>query len=356
LNAHGFLIRQIQTIWQRKGIASTVLLPLSWIARWAIARKKSQYECGRRTTAQSSRPVLVIGNLYVGGTGKTPVVIALAQALKARGWQPGVISRGYRVAIGKQARAGRGALDPAEFGDEPALIARLAQVPVAVHPQRVLALRELERAYPDVNVIISDDGLQHRALGRDIELVVQDDRGLGNGRVLPAGPLREPADKMQHVDYVITHLGADQTAPEHLPTKARQLSLRLIPAYVIHVDTQTSLSWTQWRARYGHASISAVAGIGQPERFFSMLRANGIALKDTIALPDHYSFAKSPFHTLTSEWILITAKDAVKCAHLNDERLWAVDVAPQFSDKAWLSELSRRLHVIAKEKSGAKLN
>ncbi|MEO6958998.1 MAG: tetraacyldisaccharide 4'-kinase, partial [Burkholderiaceae bacterium] len=239
MNAPGFLIRQIQTVWQHKGIVSTMLLPLSWLARWAIARKKDQYQRGRRTTTQSSRPVLVVGNLYIGGTGKTPVVIALAQALKARGWQPGVISRGYGVAIGKRAKAGRGDLNPAEFGDEPALIARLAQVPVAIHPQRALALRELERAYPDVDVVISDDGLQHRALGRDIEFVVQDDRGVGNGRVLPAGPLREPADKLQDVDYVVTNLGTDQTAPERLPTKARQLSLRLNPAQVIQVHTQT---------------------------------------------------------------------------------------------------------------------
>lgn len=356
MNTSGFLFRQIQTIWQHKGIVSTALLPLSWLARWAIARKKGQYQRGERATSESSRPVLVVGNLYVGGTGKTPVVIALAQALKARGWQPGVISRGYGVAIGKQAKAGRGDLNPAEFGDEPVLIARLAQVPVAVHPQRVSALRKLERTYPDVDVVISDDGLQHRALGRDIEFVVQDDRGVGNGRVLPAGPLREPADTLRDVDYVVTNLGIDQAEPERLPTKARQLSLRLIPTQVIHAHSQTSLSWTQWRARYGHASISAVAGIGQPERFFSMLRANGIALKDTIALPDHYSFAKSPFHKLTSELILITGKDAVKCSHLQDDRLWAVDVAPQFSDKAWLSELSRRLHVIAKEKSRIKLN
>jgi tetraacyldisaccharide 4'-kinase len=343
-------------MWQHKGIVSTMLLPLSWLARWAIARKKNQYQRGERAISESPLPVLVVGNLYVGGTGKTPVVIALAQALKARGWQPGVISRGYGVDIGKQAKAGRGDLSPAEFGDEPALIARMAQVPVAIHPQRVLALRELERAYPDVNVVISDDGLQHRALGRDIEFVVQDDRGVGNGRVLPAGPLREPANTLQDVDYVVTNLGVDQATPERLPTKARQLSLRLIPAQVTQVHSQTSLSWTQWRSRYGHTSISAVAGIGQPERFFSMLRANGITLKDAVALPDHYSFAKSPFHKLMSELILITGKDAVKCSHFNDDRLWAVDITPQFSDKAWLSELSRRLHTIAKEKSGVKLN
>src|SRR5690606_16068633 len=181
-----------------KGLISTLLSPLSWVARAFIARKRLRYQRKPGLSHQSRLPVIIVGNIYVGGTGKTPVVIALVQSLQARGWRPGVISRGYGAKVGKHARTGQGQLDPALFGDEPALIAQATQVPVAVHPKRALALLELQETYPQVDVIVADDGLQHLALGRDLEIVVQDGRGIGNGRVLPAGPLREPASRLDY--------------------------------------------------------------------------------------------------------------------------------------------------------------
>ncbi|WP_345251485.1 tetraacyldisaccharide 4'-kinase, partial [Pigmentiphaga soli] len=205
--------RLLQRQWQHGGWLSATLTPLSWLAALAVRLKRAAYRHGWRRAERLDVPVVVIGNIYVGGTGKTPLLLALAAGLRARGWQPGVVSRGYGAEVGPQPRVGRGRLDPALFGDEPALIAREAGVPVAVHPRRVLAARALRGACPEVDVILADDGLQHLPLARDDEIAVQDGRGVGNGRLLPAGPLREPPSRLAEVDAIVTNVtgqaGAD---------------------------------------------------------------------------------------------------------------------------------------------------
>ncbi|HWK60926.1 MAG TPA: tetraacyldisaccharide 4'-kinase [Eoetvoesiella sp.] len=344
-------LERLHRMWQGKGLGSTLLLPLSWLVRLAVLGKRKRFLDRPDSAPQETRPVIVVGNILVGGTGKTPVVIAVANALRAKGWHPGVISRGYGVKLKGAPRTGQGRLDAAGFGDEPALIARATGTPLAVHPQRNLALQALVRAYPDVDVVISDDGLQHLALRRDIEIVVQDARGVGNGRLLPAGPLREPADKLNQVDYVITNLAAGQSAPPRLDIAARQLTMSLCPERLVHLVSGRSASWPEWLAREADGSIAAVAAIGQPERFFSMLRAQGLTLSAAIALPDHDDYSRSPFSALTAKHILITAKDAVKCARFDDPRLWVVMVAPQFSDPGWLDGLDAKLHAIAEKKN-----
>ncbi len=178
--------------WQHGGWLSTLLRPLSALTGWAVARKRSRYRQGRLPAYRAPVPVVVIGNVYVGGTGKTPMVIATVEGLRARGYTPGVVSRGYGVKVGPQPRVGTGALEADRYGDEPALIARATGAPVSVHPKRALAAQALLQAHPQVDVIVSDDGLQHLALARDIEIVVQDERGVGNGRLLPAGPCANP--------------------------------------------------------------------------------------------------------------------------------------------------------------------
>ncbi len=336
--------RWVHQAWQHKGWVSTLLLPLSWIVALAIRHKQRRPRT--KPALANCPPIVVIGNLVAGGTGKTPVVIAVAQALALRGWQPGVISRGYGARLGEHARSGSGALDPALFGDEPALISRATGSPIAVHPQRVKALETLLADYPHVDVVLSDDGLQHQALPRTVEIVVQDARGIGNGRLLPAGPLREPASRLETVDFIITNLSAGQPAPQRSGTAPtnRSVLMRLTPDSATHLVTGRTMPWPQWLEQHGTvAPVDAVAAIGQPDRFFSMLRYSGLTLNTTVRLPDHDAYADSPFQSLTSPVILITAKDAVKCTRFQDTRLWVVNATPVFSNPGWLDELETRL-------------
>lgn len=354
--------------WQRGGWLSTALRPLSALTAWAVARKRERYASGAKVAYRAPVPVVVIGNIFVGGTGKTPMVIATVENLRARGYTPGVVSRGYGVKVGPHPRVGLGDLEAARFGDEPALIARATGAPVSIHPRRALAAQALLRAHPRVDVIVSDDGLQHLALARDIEIVVQDQRGVGNRRLLPAGPLREPASRLADVDAVVTNIGtpgagpavsdSPLSVPDTLEARSRhdgrlhrvsdtesppprQVQMWLEPGLARHIggrDTQPLSAFA------GQPRIAAAAGIGNPERFFTTLRAAGITLSATLPLPDHHDYATSPFQALDADVILVTAKDAIKCGALNDPRLWEVPVQAAFSDPAlfdWLADALR---------------
>jgi tetraacyldisaccharide 4'-kinase len=330
--------------WQHGGWLSTLLLPLSALTAWAVARKRRRYLDGARPTYRAPVPVVVIGNVYVGGTGKTPMVIATVEGLRARGYTPGVVSRGYGARIGPEARVGTGALEAARYGDEPALIARATGAPVSVHPKRALAAQALLQAHPEVDVIVSDDGLQHLALARDIEIVVQDERGVGNGRLLPAGPLREPASRLREVDAVVTNIGTADGRPPAAAAGARprQVRMWLEPGEARQIEGGATRPLAAFA---GQPRVAAAAGIGNPERFFATLRAAGIAPETTLALPDHHDYAESPFRALAADAILVTSKDAIKCAALGDARLWEVPVRAGFSDPQlfdWLAQALRR--------------
>jgi tetraacyldisaccharide 4'-kinase len=329
--------------WQHGGWLSTLLRPLSGLTAWAVARKRKRYLDGTRKAYRAPVPVVVIGNVYVGGTGKTPMVIATVEGLRARGYTPGVVSRGYGVEVGPQARVGTGALEAARYGDEPALIARATGAPVAVHPKRALAAQALLQAHPDVDVIVSDDGLQHLALARDIEIVVQDERGVGNGRLLPAGPLREPASRLREVDAVVTNAGTPGGPPQAASGaggRPRQARMWLEPGEARQIEGGATRPLAAFA---GQPRVAAAAGIGNPERFFATLRAAGIAPETTLALPDHHDYAESPFRTLAADAILVTSKDAIKCAALGDARLWEVPVRAGFSDPELFDWLARSL-------------
>lgn len=347
--------------WQRGGWLSTALRPLSALTAWAVERKRARYASGAKVSYRPPVPVVVIGNIYVGGTGKTPMVIATVENLRARGYTPGVVSRGYGVKVGPHPRVGLGDLEAARFGDEPALIARATGAPVCIHPKRARAAQVLLQAHPRVDVIVSDDGLQHLALARDIEIVVQDQRGVGNRRLLPAGPLREPASRLADVDAVVTNIGTpgaslsvSDTLEEPLQpdgrlprvsdsasSRPRQVQMWLEPGLARHIGGHATQPLSAFA---GQPRIAAAAGIGNPERFFTTLRAAGITLSATLPLPDHHDYATSPFQALDADVILVTAKDAIKCGALNDPRLWEVPVQAAFSDPElfdWLADALR---------------
>lgn len=347
--------RALHAAWQRRGLLSTALWPFSRLYEIIITNREAGFLRNPQRVHHETIPVVVVGNIYIGGTGKTPVTIALVQALQARGWNPGVISRGYGSRPGEKPRVGRGALEPALFGDEPALIAAQTGAPVAVHPDRAAAIRRLRRHYPKIDVVVSDDGLQHLALGRDMEIIVQDARGIGNGRMLPAGPLREPPERLNSADFIINNLLPGEAPPVIPPGPAHVVDMRLAPATVEHLASGEQLDWADWIARPGHDSCAAVAAIGRPERFFGMLRQHGLTALHTVALPDHYDYRDSPFRTLTAECILITPKDAVKCRRFGDHRLHCVHPAPEFSDPSWIDLVNELLRAISQRKHTTEL-
>jgi len=334
---------RLHQAWQTRSVVSIALRPLSWLAHAVAAGKRIVFRRGWKRSYRSQLPVIVVGNLYVGGTGKTPFLLAAIAALQARGWQPGVVSRGYGVRVGKLPRAGCGQLDAAQFGDEPSLIAAETGVPVSVHPQRALAAQALIDQFPDVDVVLSDDGLQHLALARDIEILVEDARGIGNGLMLPAGPLREPAARRGEVDAIVRNVGSDALEPSthDEATDPRQVRMQVLPALARRLSDGTTSPLAALGQQGGR--IAAAAGIGQPERFFESLRRAGVRLAETLSLPDHFDYAASPFEAVDAEIILITGKDAVKCADLRDPRLWVVPVSVQFSDPFFFDWLHERL-------------
>ncbi len=309
--------------WQRRGLLAWLLMPLSLLFGAVIMLRRWLYTVGMLDAHRLPVPVIVVGNIYVGGTGKTPLVIWLVQQLKAAGFSPGVISRGH----GGDASQVQQVADDTPVsvaGDEPLLIRQRSGAPVFIARRRVAAAQALLAAHPEVNVLIADDGLQHYALGRDVEILLCDERGNGNGWLLPAGPLREPASR--HFDFRIVNGGTAGTPAYSDNTFA----MRLQGAGAQRLsDRNSMMSLTELPA---NARIAAAAGIGNPERFFLMLRQIGVQLSDALALPDHFDFSTNPFANLDADIILITEKDAVKCLQIeaiaSDSRLWVVPVQP----------------------------
>jgi tetraacyldisaccharide 4'-kinase len=308
--------------WLRRGPLACALWPVSQLFRALAALRVHLYRAGLLKSERLPVPVIVVGNTFIGGTGKTPLTIWLVDALRAAGLRPGVISRGHGGSGGAP-RAVTPASSAAEVGDEPLLIARRARCPVVVGRARGEAGQALLAAHPQVNVLIADDGLQHYALARDFEIVLFDGRGVGNGWLLPAGPLREPRSRRRDATVV--------NAPEITPALARAVGgqpyrMRLAGEYAERLaDPAERLPLSALAGR----RLVAAAGIGNPGRFFAMLRAAGLAIEE-LPLPDHHDFLDAPFDGVHADIILITEKDAVKCGQIenlkNDPRLWVVPV------------------------------
>ena len=332
--------------WQRRGPLAWLLTPLSMGFYAGTLLRSALYALRLRTQTRLDVPVVVIGNLYVGGTGKTPLTLLLVRALTERGWRPGIVSRGYG-ALDSAPRLVRPADDARHVGDEPLLIVRSGTAPVAIGKRRVDAALLLRRAHPECDVIIADDGLQHLPLVRDMEIALLNHRGLGNGWVLPAGPLREPRRRLNQVDAIV--LNGDVPAIDARPPRyAMKTSIN--HAFALHAPKlRIDLSALAAEQRTHGWKLAAAAGIGAPERFFAMLRSSGLVI-DQMPLADHFDYSVNPFADCDADRILITEKDAVKCADqpalANDSRLWVVplvtQVDPQLIDLVVARISSRR--------------
>jgi len=307
--------------WARRGAVAWLLWPVSLVFAVAAAARRILYQLRIFRSAHPGIPVIVVGNLTVGGTGKTPLVIWIAEFLAKNGWTPGVISRGYggRAA---EPRAATLAADPAEVGDEPILISRRGNCPVWIGPDRVQVAAALRAAEPKVNVLISDDGLQHYRLRRDIEIAVVDQRGFGNGFLLPAGPLREPRGRLKTVDRVVVH------------------------GETMHLEGDTAHRMTDANERRPLAAfkgqkVHAVAGIGDPSRFFSHLEKAGMKIVPH-PFPDHHPFTPADIDEATASHpdlpVLLTEKDAVKLRSAPRPNWWVLPVAAKLEPAfgAWL--------------------
>lgn len=315
--------RALHEVWSHRGIAATLLYPLS-LVYLAIARSKA----AKVKPVELPVPVVVVGNIYVGGTGKTPITIALVRELKAAGFTPGIISRGYGRAS-SEVHLVDDESPASEVGDEPLLIRRATRAPVAVGRDRVAAGRLLLERNPTINVIVSDDGLQHRRLARDVELAVVGARGLGNGWALPAGPLRELPSRLDEVDAIVLSANEDiveSRTPRFAATSQLGDAVRLVDG------SRRSIEDIAHRIAEKSAKVLAAAGIAAPERFFNMLAAHDIEGK-TMGLGDHFAFDSNPFAQSDADYIFITGKDAVKAVQnpeiKNDRRVWTIEYQTQ---------------------------
>ena len=309
--------------WTRRGLLAWLLWPASLGFGFGVLIRRALYALRLLKSVHPKIPVIVVGNITVGGSGKTPLVLWIAEFLRAKGWSPGIISRGYGARI-KTPRAANVASDPAEVGDEPIVLARRSGCPVWVGGDRVQVAAALRAAHPEVNVLVLDDGLQHYGLRRDIEIAVVDARGLGNGFLLPAGPLREPRFRLRTVDAVVAHgsfgvkdfamsLAGDEV---HRMTDARER--RPLKAF-------------------GGQKVHAAAGIGDPNRFFLHLGRAGIKV---IPHPfgDHHPFTEADLDFGDGLPVMITEKDAVKLRRAARPDWWVLPVSARLDPGfgAWL--------------------
>ena len=302
----------------RPTLAAWLAWPLSILFGIVARARRVMYAKGIYRVARMPVPVVVVGNITAGGSGKTPLVIALAEALRERGFHPGVVSRGHGGGGG--VRAVSADSDPAVVGDEPPMVAA-AGFAVWVGRKRAAAARALLAAHPECDVVICDDGLQHYALARDVEIAVVDaTRGFGNGLLMPAGPLREPEERLDEVDAVVRLVSG--TLPHGSQGDGRSTFMTHEPRPWRNVrDPARTDDGTAFRGE----AVHAVAGIGHPQRFFAMLRAQGLAPVEH-PFPDHHAFAARDLEFPGARAILMTQKDAVKCASFADERFWYLPI------------------------------
>lgn len=315
----------VQDNWQQKNSIFAILKPLSWLFGGLVKLRKTAYKRGWVESLGVDVPVIIVGNISVGGTGKTPVVMWLAQQLKARGYRPGIISRGFGGSGQMQIALVNS--DAKTVGDEPLMIAQRTGCPMMIGADRAAVANAMRRFYPMCNVFICDDGLQHYHLKRTVELVVVDaTRGLGNGELLPAGSLREPAQRLQTVDAVIIN-GRLNTAVA--------LPLGTTPSFGMQIvgEDFTNLTDAQLTVKaefFAGKNVKAIAGIGNPQRFFAQLTQLGVQF-EPIMFDDHHAYTAQELVKLNAEIIVMTEKDAVKCQAFAQTNMWMLPVEAEIS-------------------------
>jgi len=314
-------MKRLDYYWYNKGFITLILAPVSWLYCFVAVTRRFAYQVKLLKTHHIPVPVIIVGNITAGGTGKTPLVTWLVELLRANGYSPGIVSRGYGGAARNWPQQVRVDSDPRMVGDEAVLLAHRCQCPMAVGPRRVdAALALLE--HKDVDIIVADDGLQHYALGRDVEIAVVDGvRRFGNGKCLPAGPLREPRKRMKSVDIAVTN---------GVPGP-REYGMALKPGPVQNlVDSRQS----HLLSSFANISkkVHAVAGIGNPDRFFQQLKDHGLEIIEH-PFPDHYMYEHEDFQFDDDLPVLMTEKDAVKCRSFADKRYWVVPVDAKVDER-----------------------
>ncbi len=293
-------------------------MPVSWLFRGLAAARRGAYNTGLLKSYPVDVPVIVVGNISVGGTGKTPLVTWLVKLLKKAGYRPGIVSRGYGGQAKRWPQQVRIDSDPQMVGDEPVMLAQMCDCPVVAAPDRVAAAQQLLK-YSDCDLIITDDGLQHYRLQRDIEIVVVDgQRRFGNGYCLPAGPLREPVSRLDEVDFVVSNG----------PAARGEFPMSLVSRGLVSLlDSNRTLAFEKLISQPVHA----VAGIGNPGRFFQLLKDAGFQIIEH-PFADHHQFSETDLHFGDEQAILMTAKDAVKCQRYGRDNMWIVPVEAQLPD------------------------
>ncbi len=318
----------VDRVWYGYSPLVWLLVPLSWLFEAIVRFRTYLYQSGFLQAYRVAVPVIIVGNITVGGTGKTPLTIWLAKELRRKGFSPGIICRGYRGKVGSKPVLADTGSDPAVVGDEAILLATASGCPVVVHPERVAAATKAIEL--GVNVIIADDGLQHYRLARDCEIAVVDGhRGFGNGRLLPAGPLREKPTRLDTVDkVVIQRIAKEPNEVLRRSSDRHPFYFDLKPVSIRRLDGSETLTLADFTGRKVHA----IAGIGNPNRFFRALEANGMIIKRH-PLADHAEISPKDVSFDDELDVVMTAKDAVKCRFPEAGKCWCVDADVEFENK-----------------------
>lgn len=321
-------------IWYGKNKLYYCLLPLTYIYRLIISIRRFLFRTKIKKSYFLPVPVIVVGNLTVGGTGKTPLVIWLVNWLKQQGYRPGIVSRGYGGEVKKHPQLVSTHSHSKQVGDEPILIMKKTQCPVMVHPNRTVAAKKLLDHF-NCNILVSDDGLQHYSLHRDIEIVVIDgERRFGNQHCLPAGPLREPMSRLHYSDFMIVNGNKMKDNEYEMSLEVGQIFCVANPLQKKSIEA------------IKHLTFHAVAGIGNPQRYFSFLKKLGLTIVEYHSFRDHHEYSFQDINFGKDQLVLMTEKDAVKCEYFADDRHWCLPITAK-PDSLFISSFHQKVQTLA---------